>query len=99
MFNELINFYKIGMDLGLSKKEINKIFLHSNEHSLLYKLIIILIIIVISFFAVIFIAAIIRWATYPSGTLYSSVTNDDFNKKDEIKHRFWKKIRSRLFQY
>ncbi|KKK91632.1 hypothetical protein LCGC14_2711000, partial [marine sediment metagenome] len=34
----------------------------------------------------------------PSGTRYSTIKIKDFEKKNEIKYRLWKKIRDRLLQ-
>lgn len=80
MFNELIQFYKIGIELGLTKKEMSRTFLFQNRRSLLLSL---LIMILISIFAFILAIAFIvnSKEIYPSGALYSSVSIKDFKDK------------------
>ena len=77
----LINLHKIGKELGLTKKEINKVLFYDKDKNK-----VILLIISIIFFSIIgyFIVLIIESAihnTYPSGTKYSTVKIKDFNKK------------------
>ncbi|MFX1314429.1 MAG: hypothetical protein ACFE9T_01065 [Promethearchaeota archaeon] len=79
MFKELIKFYEVGKELGLSKMEIRRIFLFEGKHSLLYKSLIILFFIIIGIVVVIAIIFVSK-AVYPSGALYSTVKNDDFKK-------------------
>lgn len=83
MFKELIKFYEIGKELGLSKMEINRIFLFEGKHSLLYKSLLILFFIIVSIIVVIAIIFVYR-AVYPSGALYSTVKNDDFKKAVQL---------------
>lgn len=88
MFDKIFNLYKIGEGLGLSRKEINKVFLFDNsKHSLLYK---ILLIIVVSFlgFLIILVGIEISTHIYPAGTLYSTVRVNDFKKKIKTKRIF-----------
>ncbi|KKL21057.1 hypothetical protein LCGC14_2449260 [marine sediment metagenome] len=88
MFDKIFNLYKIGEGLGLSRKEINKVFLFDNsKHSLLYK---ILLIIVISFlgFLIVLVGIEISTHIYPAGTLYSTVRVNDFKKKIKTKRIF-----------
>ena len=78
---DLIRLHKIGNELGLTKKEINKVLFYDNS-----KKNIILLIIAIIFFSIVgyFIVLIIESAihnTYPSGTKYSTVKIKDFDKK------------------
>lgn len=76
----MTQFYKIGVDLGLNRSEINRIFFISGKYSLLYK---ILLIFVLAFIAIVIIIDIVgaSRSIYPSGTLYSSVKIDDFENK------------------
>lgn len=85
MFKDIIQFYKIGKKLGLSRKEINKIFIFNNtEHRTLYT--ILSIIGIILFGAVIIILGIfIARNVYPEGTLYSTVKEKDFKYKTKKK--------------
>ncbi len=88
MFDKIFNLYKIGEGLGLSRKEINKVFLFDNsKHSLLYK---ILLIIVVSFlgFLIVLVGIEISTHIYPAGTLYSTVRVNDFKKKIKTKRIF-----------
>ena len=78
---DLIQLYKIGKELGLSKKEINKVLFYDNAKNR-----VIFLIIYIIFFSIVgyFIVLIIETAinnTYPSGTKYSTVKIKDFDKK------------------
>jgi len=85
MFDKIFNLYKIGEGLGLSRKEINKVFLFDNSrHSLLYK---ILLIIAVSFlgFLIVLVGIEISKHIYPAGTLYSTVRVNDFKKKIKTK--------------
>ena len=81
MMKDVILLFKIGKELGLSKKEIKKVLFYDNS-----KKNIILLIISIIFFSIMgyFIVLIIESAihnTYPSGTKYSTVKIKDFDKK------------------
>jgi len=85
MFKDIINFYKIGKDLGLSRKEINKHFIFNNsERRTLY--IVLSIIGIVLFGAVIIILGIfIARNVYPEGALYSTVKEKDFKYKSRKK--------------
>lgn len=88
MFDKIFNLYKIGEGLGLSRKEINKVFLFDNsKHSLLYK---ILLIIVVCFlgFLIVLVGIESSKHIYPAGTLYSTVRVNDFKKKIKTKRIF-----------
>ena len=81
MMKDLIQLYKIGKELGISKKEINKVLFYDNSKNR-----IILLIIYIIFFSIVgyFLVIIIETAinnTYPTGTRYSTVKIKDFDKK------------------
>jgi hypothetical protein len=81
MLNDLFGIYKIGKDLGLSKKEINLALISgSRKLSIIWK---ILIILLASFIVVVMSILTIEAAknVYPAGTLYSTVKIKDFRKK------------------
>ena len=81
LFREFFQLYKIGKELGLSKKEINRVLLFNNSrYPLLYK---ILMIITFIFVGVIIIILGIEASRhiYPAGTLYSTVKIKDFKGK------------------
>ncbi|MFX1470587.1 MAG: hypothetical protein ACFFB8_18225 [Promethearchaeota archaeon] len=84
MIKEIFQLYKIGKELGLTKKEINSILLFKNRYPLILAL---LLIIILSVFAIFFwnIALIIYSKStepvYPTGTKYSSITIKDFKDK------------------
>ena len=81
MMKDLIQLFKIGKDLGLSKKEINRVFLFDDKrYSLFYK---ILLIISFIFFGIIIIILGIEASrnTYAAGTYYSTIRIKDFNEK------------------
>ncbi len=81
MMKDLIQLYKIGKELGLTKKEINKVLFYDNIKNRTILLIISIIIFsIVGYFIVLFIEATIS-NTYPSGTRYSTVKIKDFDKK------------------
>lgn len=82
MFKELIQFYKIGTEMGLNRKEINRIFLAEGKHSAIFILLIIFGAIatgVAIILAIIFASS--KANVYPAGALYSTVRSKDFKKK------------------
>lgn len=81
MLKDIFQLYNTGKELGLSKKEMNKILLFRNsKYSMLY---IILLIIAVSALGFLIIILGIEAAknTYPSGTKYSTVKEKDFKTK------------------
>ena len=81
MMKDLIQLYKIGKELGLSKKEINKVlFYDSTKNRVVLLIISIIIFSIVGYFIVLFIESTIS-NTYPSGTKYSTVKIKDFDKK------------------
>ncbi len=81
MIKDIIEFYKIGKELGLTNKEMNKVlFFNNSRYTLIFKLIII---IMISFWAIsiLILTAEISRNTYPAGTGYSTVRMKDFKIK------------------
>lgn len=99
MFNEIIQFYQIGRSLGIHKNEINRVF-HDKIHQTSFRILLILISIVSYFILIFFLISLFLSntpdSTYPSGTRYSTIKIKDFEKKNEVKYRLWKKIRDRL---
>lgn len=81
MMKDLIQLYKIGKELGLSKKEINKVlFYDSTKNRVVLLIISIIIFSIVGYFIVLFIESTIS-NTYPTGTKYSTVKIKDFDKK------------------
>jgi len=84
VFKDIFQFYKIGKELGLTKKEINSTLLFKNRYPLILAL---MLIVILSVFAIFFWnAALILYAkstepVYPRGTLYSSINIKDFKDK------------------
>jgi hypothetical protein len=85
MRDKNIKLYKIGKNLGLSSKDINKT-LESKQNFIIFKIIFFLIVI---FFSIsIFILGIqIIENTYPTGTLYSTVNIRDLDRRKRIQKR------------
>ena len=81
MFKEIMQLYKIGKELGLSRKEINSTLFFKDRLPLIIAL---MMIIILSVFAIFFWnAALVLYAksteaVYPRGTLYSSISLKDF---------------------
>ena len=88
MIGDIIKFYEVGKELGLTKKEINQIMIFDNsKHAYLWRLLlfIVMFLIVIGWFnSIIFLAGKINENVYPSGTLYSTVKLKDFKKKFQV---------------
>jgi len=78
---DIIQLFKIGKELGLSKKEIKKVLFYDNsEKNFLLLIIKIIILSIVGYFIVLIIDSAIH-NTYPSGTKYSTVKIKDFDKK------------------
>lgn len=81
MMKDIIQLFKIGKQLGLSRKEINKVLFYDNTRNRVILLIISIIIFsIVGYLVVLFIESSIS-NTYPSGTKYSTVKIKDFDKK------------------
>lgn len=84
VFKDIFQLYKIGKELGLSRKEINSNLLFKNRYPLILAL---MLIVILSVFAILFWnVALILYAkstepVYPRGTLYSSISLNDFRDK------------------
>ena len=83
MMKDIIQLFKIGKELGLNKKEINRVLLFGNNKRTLLSLLISLLIISFIFFGIIIIILGIEASknTYGAGTFYSTVKEKDFNGK------------------
>ncbi len=84
MIKEIFQLYKIGKELGLTKKEINSILLFKNRYPLILALLLIIIFFVFAFFFWNIALIIYSKSTepvYPTGTKYSSITIKDFKDK------------------
>jgi hypothetical protein len=88
MLENLFQLYKIGKELGLSKKEINRVFLFDDSrYPLFYKILMIIVFIFLGIFVIILGIEASRHI-YPAGTLYSTVRIKDFRaKNDSIKFK------------
>ena len=83
MMKDLTQLHKIGKELGLSKKEVNKVLFYDNtKNSVIILIILIIIFSIMGYFIGLFIESAIS-NTYPSGTKYSTVKIKDFDKKNE----------------
>jgi len=81
MLGDFFQLYKIGKELGLSKKEINRIFLFDDSRNpLLFKILLIIVFIFLGIFVIILGIEASRHI-YPAGTLYSTVKIKDFKSK------------------
>jgi len=81
MLGNFFQLYKIGKELGLSKKEINRIFLFDdNRNPLFFKILMIIISVFLGIFVIILGIEASRHI-YPAGTLYSTVKIKDFKAK------------------
>ncbi len=81
MLDNFFQLNKIGKKLGLSKKEINKIFLFDNsKYPLIFTILLIIVFIFLGIVIIIFGIEASRHI-YPAGTLYSTVKIEDFEAK------------------
>ena len=92
MKRELFQLYKIGRELGLNKKEIDKVFFYDNFKDKHFGVIIL--ILILTFVGSFIIVSIIvsslsvppyvpKNNTYAAGTFYSTVRIKDFDKKNK----------------
>ncbi len=81
MLEKFFQLYKIGKELGLSKKEINGVFLFDDSRNpLFFKILMIIVFIFLGIFVIILGIEASRHI-YPAGTLYSTVKIKDFKAK------------------
>ena len=78
---DLIQLHKIGKELGLSKKEVNKVLFYDNNKNRVIFLIFLIVIFSIVLYFIILIGDSEISNTYASGTRYSTVKIQDFKKK------------------
>lgn len=88
MIGDIIKFYEVGKELGLTKKEINQIMIFDNsKHAYLWRLLLIVVmfLIIIGWFNFLtIIVGKINENVYPSGAMYSTVKLKDFKKKFQV---------------
>lgn len=82
MISDIIRLYKIGRDLGLTKKEINNILFYKNHKGIVNSILFWVIILMAIFFTffIVFLNVDFNNSTYPSGTKYSTVKIKDFHE-------------------
>ena len=84
IFKDIIQFYKLGKELGLSRKEINNILFFKSRYSMILFLTLIIILTVMAFLfwdVALLLYAQSKKPVYPSGTLYSTIKLKDFKNK------------------
>jgi len=82
MMKDIIQLFKIGKELGLSKKEINKVLISdNNKHILLYESLMIIIFIFFGIIIIILLEIEASRNTYGTGSYYSTIRIKDFNEK------------------
>ena len=81
MLENLFQLFKIGKELGLSKKEISKVLLFNNTKNPVLYTILMIIAIIFSGIIVVFVAILVSRNIYPAGALYSTVKSKDFKAK------------------
>ncbi len=88
MIADIIKFYEVGKELGLTKKEITQIMIFDNsKYAYLWRflLIVFMLLMIIGWYnSLIFLNRQINENVYPSGTLYSTVKLKDFKKKFQV---------------
>lgn len=88
MIADIIKFYEVGKELGLTKKEITQIMIFDkSKYAYLWRflLIVFMLLIIIGWYnSLIFLNRQINENVYPSGTLYSTVKLKDFKKKFQV---------------
>jgi len=84
IFKDIIQLYKIGKGLGLTRKEINSVlFLEKRNNLMLSVMLIIMLAIFMVLFWNVALSLYIKSteSLYPSGTLYSSISLKDFKDR------------------
>jgi len=88
MIVDIIKFYEVGKELGLTKKEIIQILIFDDsKYAYLWRFLLILFMLLIIFGwfnSVIFLTRKINENVYPTGTMYSTVKHKDFRKKLKV---------------
>ncbi len=98
MIGNFIRIYQTGRELGLTNKEIKRLWFFNNPKHAILSIFKIIIIIIIITFSVIFLFFFTFQSninttntTYPAGTLYSTVKIKDFRFKNNKKWKYIKK--------
>ncbi|MFX1495871.1 MAG: hypothetical protein ACFFBZ_16425 [Promethearchaeota archaeon] len=85
MIGDLIRLYRIGRELGLTKKEINRILLvDDTKRPKGYTLLLFLVLFLGLIVSIVIAFTLLNYVgknTYPTGTRYSTVQINDFKKK------------------
>ena len=81
MLENLFQLVKIGKELGLSKKDINRVLLFNNTKNPLLYIILTIIVFVVLGAVIIIVAITASRDIYPAGSLYSTVKIKDFKAK------------------
>jgi hypothetical protein len=77
----MYQLYKIGRELGLTKKEIIRVlFLDNTRNKVIFTIILIIIFFMFGYFIILFVESALN-NTYPTGSRYSTVKLKDFDKK------------------
>lgn len=98
MIGDLIRLYRIGRDLGLSKKELNKILLFDDtkrpKENILLLFLVLLLGLIISIVIAFTLLSYVGKNTYPTGARYSTVQINDFKKerKNHVIGKFFTKF-------
>ncbi len=83
MIRDIIQLFKIGKELGLSKKEINKVLIFDNsKHTLLFISLLVLSFIFFGIIIIILLEIEASRNTYGAGSYYSTVMEKDFKGKN-----------------
>ena len=85
MIDNIINVFKIGKELGLTKKEISSLFLSKNSKHRILSLVLFILMIVLTITVLSILIGFsfiqVERDTYPAGSLYSTVKRKDFRIK------------------
>ena len=88
MITGILKFYKVGKELGLTKKEINQVMIFDDrKHAYLWRFLLffVMFLILIGWFnSLLFLTQKINENVYASGTLYSTVKLKEFKKKFQV---------------
>ena len=101
MKREAIKLYKIGRELGLAKKDIDKVFFYNSYKNRNFGGIILIIILLFIAFLIILSRSYLppyipRDNTYKTGTFYSTIRIKDFNKRSKFNNFILKKLTSKF---
>ncbi|MFX0002023.1 MAG: hypothetical protein ACFE9C_01150 [Candidatus Hodarchaeota archaeon] len=103
MIDTIFRIYKIGKELGLTKREISSLFFFKNSRGRTFSIVLLVLIIVITITTLsvltVFVYILIERNTYPTGTKYSTVKISDFRlekNKAEIKFKSLKREKAKI---